>query len=112
MREDIQKQVGALENMVAEDNFILNASYVIARKIAINKKPHTIGEELMKPKMLQVCEVVFGKQPVQKLKVIPMSVDTAKRRIEKMAKDIQNHDIKMEEKIHYFIQFNLMNQRA
>ena len=40
--------------------------------------------------MLQACEAVLGKQTVQRLKVIPMSANTVKLRIEEMADDIKN----------------------
>ena len=52
MREAMQKQVGALKNMVVEDNSLLNASYLIALHNAKNKNPYTIGEEFIKPCML------------------------------------------------------------
>ena len=69
--------------MVVEDKSLLKASYVIALQIAKNKKPQTIGEDLIKPCMLQACAAVLGKQAVQRLKVIPLS-----GRIEEMADDI------------------------
>ena len=50
----------------------------------------TIGKELIKPCMLQACEVVLGNQALQKLKKIPLSASTVKRRIEEMAEDIEN----------------------
>ena len=75
MLENMQKQLGALKSMVVEDNSLLNASYLIALQIAKNKKQYTIGEELIKPCMLQACEVVLEKQAVPKLKVIPMSAN-------------------------------------
>ena len=59
------------------------------------KKPYTIGEDLIKPCMLQACEVVLGKQAVQRLKVIPMSANIVKRRIKKMADNIENQVIKI-----------------
>ena len=74
--------------MVFDDKSILSAFYLIALQIAKNKKPYTIGEVLIKPSMLQACEVVMGKQVVKKKKVILMSANTVKRRIEEMAKDI------------------------
>ena len=75
--------------MVVQDKS-LKASYLIALQIAKNKKPYTIGENLIKPCMLQACEAVVGKQAVQRLKIIPMSANTVKRRIKKMTDDIKN----------------------
>ena len=45
--------------------------------------------------MLQACEAVLGKQADQRLKVIPLSANTVKRRIKEMADDIENQVIKM-----------------
>ena len=60
---------------------ILKASYIIALRIMKNKKPSTIGEELIKPCMLQACEKILGKQALQKLKVIPMFPNSVECRI-------------------------------
>ncbi|GFX61454.1 DUF4371 domain-containing protein [Trichonephila clavipes] len=67
----------------------------MADQIAKSKKPYTIGEELTKACMLKAREHILGMQDVQKLKVIPMSVNIIKRRIEDMAKDIENQIIKI-----------------
>ena len=48
--------------MIVEDKSLLKASYLIALQIAKNKKPYTIGEDLIKPCMLQACGAVLGKQ--------------------------------------------------
>ena len=69
-------------------------SYLIALLIAKNKKPYTIGEDLIKPCMLQACEAVLGKQAVQRLQVIPMSANTVKPRIKEMVDVIENQVIK------------------
>jgi hypothetical protein len=45
--------------------------------------------------LLQACEEVLGKQAVQRLKVIAMSANTVKRRIEDMAEDTENQVIEM-----------------
>ena len=97
VREDMHEHVSALKNMVVEDNSLLNASNLIAHQIEENKKPHTIGDELVKPCMLQASEVVLGKQAVHKLTVIPMFANTVKRGIEEITEDIVNQAIKMAE---------------
>ncbi|XP_026546538.1 SCAN domain-containing protein 3-like isoform X1 [Notechis scutatus] len=95
MHENMQKQVTASTKMAVEDKSLLKASYLTALQIAKNKKPYTIGEELIKPCMLQACEEVLGKQAVQELNAIPMSANTIRRRIEDMAEDIENQVINM-----------------
>lgn len=94
-RDDMKKQISSLVKMTVEDKSIVKASYLIALQIAKSKKPYTIGEELIRPCLLQACEQVLGKQALQKLKVIPMSANTVKRRIEDMAEDIENQVIEM-----------------
>ena len=88
--------------MVVEDKSLLKASYLIAIQIAKNKKPCTIGEDLIIPCMLQACEAVLGKQDVQRLKVIPMSANSVKRRIEEMADNIENQVTKMVKKSPFY----------
>lgn len=95
IRNDMRKQVITMKKMTIEDKSLLKASYLVALQIAKNKKPYTIGEDLIKPCMLQAGEVVLGKQAVKKLKEIPMSANTIKRRIEEMADDIENQVITM-----------------
>jgi hypothetical protein len=68
---------------------------MVAFHIAKNKKPCTIVEDSIKPCILQVGEVVLGKQAVKILKEIPMSANTIKHRIEEMAYDIENQIIIM-----------------
>ena len=51
MHEGIKKQK-SLKNMVDEDKSLFKSSYLIALQIAKNKKPYTIGEDLIKPCML------------------------------------------------------------
>ena len=93
--------------MVVENKSLLKASYLIALQIVKNKKPYTIGEDLIKPCMLQASEAVLGKQAVQRLKVIPMSANTLKRRIKEMANDIENQVIKILKNSSFFsIQVN------
>ena len=58
--------------------------------------------------MLTAGEVVLREQAVQKLKVIYMSANTVKRRIEEMDKDSENH-VKKWYQIHHFVQFIFMN---
>ena len=94
MHDGMKKQK-SLKNMVVEDKSLLKASYLIALQIPKNKKPYTIGEDLIKPCMLQACEAILGKQAVQRLKIILMSANTVKRRIKEMADNIENQVIKM-----------------
>jgi len=75
--------------MTIKDKPILKASYLVALQIARNKKPYTIGKDLIKPCMLQACEEVLGNHAVKKLKEIHMSVNTIKHRTEEIADDMK-----------------------
>ncbi|CAL9683899.1 unnamed protein product [Knipowitschia caucasica] len=65
------------------------ASYLVAQRIAKCKKPHTIGQQLLLPAAVDMCEVILGAEAANKLKVIPLSNDTVRRRIQELAADIE-----------------------
>jgi hypothetical protein len=60
---------------------LLEASYEVAYLIAKNKKPHTIGENLIKTCALQMVEVVLGKQQRKQIAEILLSNDVISSRI-------------------------------
>jgi hypothetical protein len=67
---------------------LLEASYRVADLIAKNKKPHTIGENLIKPCALQMVEVVLGKQQREQIAEIPLSNDVISSQILDLSADI------------------------
>lgn len=67
---------------------LLLASYKVAYQIAKNKKPHTIGETLIKPCLKEVVEIVLGKQHVGTISQVPLSNDVVRNRIIDMSKDM------------------------
>uniref|UniRef100_A0A671W871 DUF4371 domain-containing protein n=1 Tax=Sparus aurata TaxID=8175 RepID=A0A671W871_SPAAU len=66
------------------------ASFDCSLLIAKAKKPHSIGEQLIKPACLKIVERLCGPQVVAKLKAVPLSDNTVKSRIDQMAADCQN----------------------
>ena len=54
-----------------------------------NKKPYTIGEELIKPCILPAAKQILGPEAAQKFDGIPLSNNTAQQRIEDIAMDIE-----------------------
>ena len=52
------------------------------------KKPHTIGEELIKPCLIEATTLVLGGEKANKLKEISLSNDTVKKRISEMNQHI------------------------
>ena len=70
-----------------QNKAVLEASYSIAFRIAQAKKPHTIGEELIKPCLIEATTQILGEEKANKLKVL-LSNDTVKKRISEMSQDI------------------------
>ncbi|XP_076358915.1 protein FAM200C-like [Tachypleus tridentatus] len=67
---------------------LLRASYEVAYQIAKSKKPHTIGEELIKPCALEMAKIVLGKEAEKKLQQVSLSNDVIHNRIIDMNVDI------------------------
>ncbi|KRX34620.1 SCAN domain-containing protein 3 [Trichinella murrelli] len=67
----------------------VKVSYEIAKLIAKNKKPHTIGENLVKPCIVNAVKILLGDDMARQFKNISLSDSTVKRRIDELADDIQ-----------------------
>ena len=67
---------------------ILYALYSNALLVAKNKKPHTIGEDLIKPCLIEATNLVLGEDQKKKMDQISLSNSTIKRRISDMSFDI------------------------
>ncbi|XP_060873903.1 SCAN domain-containing protein 3-like [Metopolophium dirhodum] len=63
---------------------LLKASFEMALLIAKAKKSFTIGENLVLPAAIKICEIVHGDKIADALRSIPVSNDTIKRRIDYM----------------------------
>ena len=68
---------------------LIEASFEIAQMIAQAKKPHNIGETLIKPCMLKASSLVLGESNSKKLAKISLSESTIKTRIDELANDIE-----------------------
>ena len=66
----------------------VEASYLVALRIARAMKPHTIAEELLLPATKDIVRVMIGAEFVTKLSAISLSNDTVHRRIADMSADI------------------------
>ncbi|XP_040275585.1 protein ZBED8-like [Bufo bufo] len=66
----------------------VEASYLVARRIARAMKPHTIGEDLLLPAAKDIVRVMIGDEYVTKLNAISLSNDTVRRRLDDMSTDI------------------------
>ena len=67
----------------------MEASYEIAFEIAKQKKPHTIGETLLKPCMIKAIHLVLGEASAKKMQQISLSNNTIQRRISNMSMDVK-----------------------
>lgn len=67
---------------------VMKTSYELSLLIAKAKKPHTIGEKLIKPCLVKATEEILGKDLSLKMQDIPLSNNTVKDRIDKMAINI------------------------
>ena len=68
---------------------VVEASFEIAHMIAQVKKPHNIGETLIKPCMIKASSLVLGVANSNKLAKISLSDSTIKTRIDELANDIK-----------------------
>ena len=64
-------------------------SYEVAYLIAKDKKPHTIGETLIKPTAAAISQIMHVDMIADEVKEIPLSADTIRGHISKI-----NHHIK------------------
>ncbi|KFD60685.1 hypothetical protein M514_10614 [Trichuris suis] len=68
----------------------LLASYGVALMIAKSGKLHTIGERLLLPAVSEVLRTMLRQPAADIVKKIPLSNDTVKRRIDVMAKEVED----------------------
>jgi hypothetical protein len=69
---------------------LLETSYKVEYLVAKNKKPHTIGENMIMPCAPQMVEVVLGKEQRKQTAEIPLSNDVISSRILDMSADVLN----------------------
>jgi hypothetical protein len=57
----------------------LLASFEVSYLTVKNKNPHTIGETLLLPAAMKMCEIMHGENYGEALKTIPLSNNTVMR---------------------------------
>lgn len=88
--ENLKKmKLGPSGTRFATSEKTLIASFEISKLIVQSKKPHTIGETLVKPCLLKAVEEVLGVEAKKKIEEIPLSNNTVKARIDVMSNDIE-----------------------
>ncbi|CAH0546966.1 unnamed protein product [Brassicogethes aeneus] len=81
---------------------VVEASYEFALLIAKEKKPHTLGETLIKPCLLKAADVLLDSRSKTKLSQISLSNNTVKRRTHEMAEDIKLQTVETFRKSPFF----------
>ncbi|XP_052611518.1 protein ZBED8-like isoform X1 [Peromyscus californicus insignis] len=71
----------------------VEASYLVALRIARTMKPHTFAEDLLLPAAKDGVRVMIGDEFVTQLSTVSLSNDTVRRRIDDMSADILNQVI-------------------
>uniref|UniRef100_A0A3P9KWK7 Uncharacterized protein n=1 Tax=Oryzias latipes TaxID=8090 RepID=A0A3P9KWK7_ORYLA len=66
------------------------ASYKVSLLIAKAGKPHSIGENLVKPAANVMANILFGGKAGDEINRIPLSNDTVQRRIKAMAESVEH----------------------
>ena len=69
---------------------IVTASYKVSLQVAKAKKPHNIGETLIKPCLVACADILLGESAAAKMKQVSLSNNTVKNRIDDMASDIKS----------------------
>ncbi|KAF2345094.1 hypothetical protein FHG87_024150, partial [Trinorchestia longiramus] len=72
-----------------ETSKLVEASYELSLLIAKVKRPHSVGETLVKPSLLSAANTVLGEESQRKLSKISLSDNTVKRRIDELSEDIK-----------------------
>uniref|UniRef100_A0A6Q2YA63 DUF4371 domain-containing protein n=1 Tax=Esox lucius TaxID=8010 RepID=A0A6Q2YA63_ESOLU len=80
----------------------LEASYVVAKRIAKLGKPHTIAETLILPAAQDMCRIMIGDSAAARLGAVPLSNDTVARRISDISNDIREQLIELIKKSPYY----------
>ncbi|XP_058855396.1 zinc finger BED domain-containing protein 5-like [Acipenser ruthenus] len=88
-KEEYNQQKTKMTNITTVPEKALKASFLTALRIPMSKKAHTIGEELILPAAVEMCEVMVSEDAAKKLKDIPLSNDTVSRRIEELSSDLK-----------------------
>ena len=88
----------------------LKASYEVSREIAIAKKSHTIGEQLILPCCKIIMSNLLGNSELEKLKQVTLSDNSVSRRIADMSNNILLQVVSKMHKILNFFRFSLTKQ--
>uniref|UniRef100_A0A8C6S835 HAT C-terminal dimerisation domain-containing protein n=1 Tax=Neogobius melanostomus TaxID=47308 RepID=A0A8C6S835_9GOBI len=104
--KELQGQNKILINQTTIPTKAQRASYEVAYLIAQAKKPHTIGETLIKPAAIAMSRAMHGHKLARELESVQLSDGTISRRITDMAQDIKSQLIDRVKKGTYALQLD------
>ncbi|XP_067127064.1 SCAN domain-containing protein 3-like [Centruroides vittatus] len=103
----LRNQQTSIYNLSHTDKSVLEASYLVALRVAKMSKPHTIAKNLILPAAVDMITVLIGVEEAKILKNIPLSDDTISGQIDDMAADVHNQIIQQVSSSEFFsIQFD------
>ena len=101
-KKQMKKITSTLYRQISSSCFI---SHFISN--SENKKPYRIGKELVKPCILTAAEDILGPETVESLKAYDSPTAPVQRRIEDMAKDVEQQVIEeVKKSLYYAIQLD------
>lgn len=85
----------------------IKSSFVVAYEIAKAKKPFTIGEQLLKPCLSKVTNIMLDASAAAKIDLVPLSRNTIERRFSEMASDVRNQLCsRLKKSVRFSLQFD------
>lgn len=93
-REYLKKTSVITSTFLTNNKALLEASLKVSYRVACLGEAHTICEKLVKPCAIDLCEIILGPNMSEKIKQVPLSNDTVKRRILMCSDNIENELIR------------------
>ena len=89
LEKELLSEKKTMQAFLSHSEKCQKASYEVAYLIVKDKKPHSIGETLIKPAAVTISQIMHGDKIADEVKEIPLSADTIRRRISEMGQDIK-----------------------
>ena len=86
-----EKQTQLFKSELVNEGRYTRASFEASLVIAKSKKPYNIGEEQILPAAIKMSEIVHGKKEANEMRKIPLSNNTAERRLSEISEDHSNN---------------------
>jgi hypothetical protein len=104
--DDVRIQQKSFVSTTTISSKALFATYQVTYRIAQNKKPHTTGESLIFPAVIDMVQTMLGENCAQQLHNIPLSNNTVSRRISDISEDLDEQLMEKLRNNHFAIQID------